>query len=81
MTTTERLSPRGLRDFFAAGNARRHTVAAIEATEDIEKYLRQILLAEDPDAREALTCIAQARDFLSKALAAIDGSKRAAKRR
>jgi hypothetical protein len=43
MTTTERTSPRGLRDHFAGVRARRHASRAIDATEDVETNLREIL--------------------------------------
>ena len=81
MTTTERTSPRGLRDHFAACRAYRHLSRAIDATEDVEKNLREILLVEDPDAREALTLVARARDLLTKAHEAIERSIGASKRR
>jgi len=81
MTTTERTSPRGLRDHFSAVRARRHAWRAIDATEDVEKNLREILLVEDPDAREALALVARARDLLTKAHEAVDQSISASKRR
>jgi len=81
MTTTERTSPRGLRDFFSAVRARRQAWRAIDATEDVEKNLREILLVEDPDAREALALVARARDLLTKAHEAVDQSISASKRR
>ena len=81
MTTTERTSPRGLRDFFSTVRARRQAWRAIDATEDVEKNLREILLVEDPDATEALTLVARARDLLTKAHEAIERSIGASKRR
>ena len=81
MTTTERTSPRGLRDFFSAVRARCQAWRAIDATEDVEKNLREILLVEDPDAREALALVARARDLLTKAHEAVDQSISASKRR
>jgi hypothetical protein len=81
MTTKHQTSPRGLRDHFAAVRAYRHGSRAIDATEDVEKNLREMLLAEDPDATEALNLVAQARDLLTKAHAAIDRSIGASKRR
>jgi hypothetical protein len=81
MTTTERTSPRGLRDHSAGVRARRHASRAIDATEDVESNLREILLVEDPDATEALTLLARARDLLTKAHEAIDRSIAASKRR
>jgi len=80
-TTTERTSPRGLRDHFAAGRAYRHASRAIDAAEDVEKNLREILLVEDPDATEALNLVAKARDLLTSAHRAIDRSIGASKRR
>ena len=81
MTTTERTSPRSLSDFFSAVRARRHAWRAIDASEDVEKNLREILLVEDPDAREALALVARARDLLTKAHEAVDQSISASKRR
>jgi hypothetical protein len=81
MTTTERTSPRDLRDHFAAVRARRHAERTLDATEYVETNLREILLVEDADATDALTLVARARDLLTKAHEAIERSIAASKRR
>jgi hypothetical protein len=79
-TTPPSTSPRGLHDYFAAVRAKRHALSAIDANNDIEQNLCEILV-EDADATEALKLVAQARDLLGRAREAIERSMAKSKRR